>query len=261
MFEKWIPADPTMPTKGGEVLFISDLHLHPQDLAIQARFDAFVDWVKVYAPQRLYILGDFFHAWAGDDAIEEWSASIAMKLRSLVQNGISLFYMSGNRDFLLGQRFAQLVGWQVLSEPSLIQLGDESVLLAHGDRYCIKDKAHQWFRTFTRNKLFSALFLSLPLRYRRHLVNQVRQMSSSNKKKPLSQMDVVAEAVLKEMAFYKTKFLIHGHTHQPGVTYYTQSFYTQSLAEQRRYVLSDWDDNPLALCYDKVKGLYFVHCP
>lgn len=235
-----------------DVVFISDLHLHPNDEGIKLRFDKFIDWAK-NSVKVIYILGDFFHAWAGDDSINEWSLGIARQLHSLTSAGISLFYMAGNRDFLLGDVFAKYAGWIVLAEPTVISLGQEKVMLVHGDRYCIKDKAHQRFRLLTRNKLFTFLFLSLPLSYRNRLVNKVRTMSQNNQSKSLEEMDVVVDSVIAHMSQHQITTLIHGHTHKPGLARYEVK---QKIF--KRYVLSDWDDIPLLLCYDNTKGLYFA---
>lgn len=235
-----------------DVVFISDLHLHPEDKEIQYRFNTFIAWAK-QSVKAIYILGDFFHAWAGDDSINSWSQGIANQLQDLRSIGIDLYFMHGNRDFLIGKKFASLAGLKILSEPTLIQLG-EKVLLVHGDRYCTKDKAHQRFRRLTRNRIFTTLFLSLPLKYREQLVNKVRNMSLKNNNKTLEEMDVVAEAVIKHMSRYKITSLIHGHTHKPGITKY--NFNAQILT---RYVLSDWDDRPQILCYDNTNGIYLTH--
>ena len=235
-----------------DAVFISDLHLHPDDSLIQARFDRFVDWAKLSVKQ-IYILGDFFHLWVGDDAMNEWSRGIANQLYSLTTQGISISYLHGNRDFLLGPCFAQHAGWTVISEPTIIQLGDKSILLAHGDRYCTQDIVHQRFRRLTRNRLFSTLFLSLPLKYRQQWVNRIRLKSMSDTSKSAEQMDVVAKSVIEHMLKYNVKTLIHGHTHKPGLIHYNDS-----AGDLNRYILSDWDDNPQILCYDHSKGLYFT---
>ncbi|QMT60226.1 UDP-2,3-diacylglucosamine diphosphatase [Legionella sp. PC997] len=236
-----------------EAVFISDLHLHPENQAIQERFKQFLEWA-CDSVKNIYILGDFFHAWAGDDTVDDWSRAIASQLYALKKQEINVFYMHGNRDFLLGKNFAKMAGWTILPEPTVIQLGQDKVLLVHGDRYCTKDKAHQRFRFITRNKIFSTLFLSFPLKYRKKLVNQVRYHSEMNQNKSLEEMDVVAEVVVDHMSYYQVKQLIHGHTHKPGISSYQKN--SQKLV---RYVLSDWDDKPQLLCYDHTKGLYFAH--
>lgn len=233
-----------------DTVFISDLHLHPQDQAIKKHFDAFIDWA-MNSIKELYILGDFFHAWVGDDGIDEWGQGIALQIRSLIEKGIKVFYMHGNRDFLVGKDFARLCGWTFLTEPTLIELGQEKVLLVHGDGYCTHDVAHQRFRTLTRNQVFCSLFLMLPLKFRKKLVNKVRERSMTLNK-PVEQMDVVVQSVLNDMKKHQVRTLIHGHTHKPGLSEYVVD--DQLL---KRYVLSDWDDIPKLLCYDSTKGFYF----
>lgn len=235
-----------------DVAFISDLHLHPEDTAIEERFDQFVEWAK-HSISQLYILGDFFYAWVGDDSIDDWSRKIAKQIRSLVDAGIPVYFMHGNRDFLLGKRFAELAGWIQITEPKVIHLDDKEILLVHGDSYCTKDQNHQRFRKLTRNQLFPLLFGMLPLRFRNKLVEKVRQKSLMNHSLTAEQMDVVAEDVIKHMNQHSVIYLIHGHTHKPGVTTYESG--TNILT---RYVLSDWDDTPTFLCYNKTKGLHFM---
>lgn len=235
-----------------DAVFISDLHLHPQMPEIQARFESFLKWAK-QSVKTVYILGDFFHAWIGDDDIDEWSFAIAKGLHELKEGGVAVYYLWGNRDFLLGKTFTELAGWEMITEPFVIRLGDEPVLLVHGDNYCTKDIDHQRFRRLTRNKLFPLLFLRLPLKWRKRLVDKVRHDSAMNQSKTTEQMDVVIEAVLKQMKQFKVRTLIHGHTHRCGL-----STYEVDGLEYKRYVLSDWDDSPQVLCYDKAKGLYFT---
>lgn len=235
-----------------DAVFISDLHLHPEEKEICERFNVFVDWAK-HSVKRIYILGDFFHAWPGDDAQDKWSDDIALKIHDLSACGIEIFYMSGNRDFLLGNDFSSSAGWTVLKEPTLISLGDEPVLLVHGDRYCTKDKKHQRFRRLTRNRLFAWLFLQLPLSYRKRLVNAVRQISQNNQRAMMLPVDVVSDSVIKHMKHKKVHTVIHGHTHKPGLT-----SYEVDGVVLRRYVLSDWDDKPMLLCYYKTIGFLFL---
>ncbi|KGP62748.1 UDP-2,3-diacylglucosamine hydrolase [Legionella norrlandica] len=235
-----------------DAVFISDLHLHPEDKKIQARFDCFINWAQ-RSVKKVYILGDFFHAWSGDDSIDGWSQAVAGQINRLSQTGLEIYYMIGNRDFLLGSVFAEQAGWRVLTEPTVIILGSKKVLLVHGDRYCLKDKSHQRFRLLTRNRLFSFVFLKLPLSFRERLVNKVRNISLNNHSKSLEKMDVVPSAIIQHMSYNGADTLIHGHTHKPGSTTYQYKGKTLT-----RYVLSDWDDSPKLLCYDNTKGLYFT---
>ncbi|HBD9375319.1 TPA: UDP-2,3-diacylglucosamine diphosphatase [Legionella pneumophila] len=233
-------------------VFISDLHLHPEDNEIQARFHRFINWAR-NSVRKIYILGDFFHAWSGDDSINAWSDAIAKQIKSLTQSGIEIYFMTGNRDFLLGTSFAKRTGWKILTEPTVITLGNNRILLAHGDRYCTSDRSHQRFRLLTRNKWFSFLFLRLPLSIRKRLVNGVRKISLNNHHKSIEQMDIVKEAAIRHMSKNNAEILIHGHTHKPGLTNYS---YEERILT--RYVLSDWDDIPRLLCYDNTKGFYFT---
>ena len=234
-----------------EAVFISDLHLHPDETAITERFNRFITWAAINA-RHVFILGDFFHVWPGDDALDAWSGSIADRLTWLTTQGVTLYFMPGNRDFLLGDDFAKRAGVTKLTEPDIITLGDERVLLVHGDRYCTRDKGHQWLRRLTRNALFPKLFLRLPLSWREGLVNKVRESSQSNCSKSALQMDVVASDMLSHMQTLKINTVIHGHTHKPGLT-----THDSHGASYRQYVLSDWDDSPLVLCYSLARGFYF----
>lgn len=231
-----------------ETVFISDLHLHPEDDAIKGRFDAFIAWAAQHV-QKLYILGDFLHAWPGDDAIDAWSSSIALQIKSLIEAGLEVFYMHGNRDFLLGRDFSSLAGWELLSEPSVINCGNTPILLAHGDGYCIYDKSHQYFRRLTRTPLFCAIFTHIPLSLRQRLVGAVR---NRRYKKSPEQMDVVQEAFISDMQAHQVQHLVHGHTHKQGL-----HEYDINGKIFKRFVLSDWDDNPVILCYDGSSGFYF----
>ncbi|AMP89798.1 UDP-2,3-diacylglucosamine diphosphatase [Legionella pneumophila] len=235
-----------------ESVFISDLHLHPEDDEIQARFHRFINWAR-NSVRKIYILGDFFHAWSGDDSINAWSDAIAKQIKSLTQSGIEIYFMTGNRDFLLGSSFAKRTGWKILTEPTVITLGNNRILLAHGDRYCTSDRSHQRFRLLTRNRCFSFLFLRLPLSIRNRMVSGVRKISLNNHHKSIEQMDVVKETAIRHMHKNNTEILIHGHTHKPGLTNY--SYEGKILT---KYVLSDWDDIPKLLCYDNTKGFYFT---
>lgn len=240
-----------IPNERLAAVFISDLHLHPEEPLITERFNHFIEWAATNT-KTVYILGDFFHAWAGDDGLDSWSQSIAKRLLWLSKQQVTIYFMHGNRDFLLGKAFADLAGMVILPEPAIIQLGDTKILLVHGDRYCTKDKGHQWFRRLTRNRWFSHFFLRLPYKFRSQLVNKIRQHSQTNRSKPYSTMDVVVPHLLEHMQKYKVTTLIHGHTHNPGLINHC---YNESIFSQ--YVLSDWDDNPILLCYYESKDIFF----
>ncbi len=235
-----------------EAVFISDLHLHPDMPKIEERFNEFITWAKTHT-KTLYILGDFFHVWPGDDCFDAWSLGIVKLLRDLSLAGVNVFFMPGNRDFLIGERFYKESGTHPIKEPHVALIGNTSVLLVHGDRYCTKDTSHQWFRKVTRNSLFTSLFLKIPFKTRNKLVNKVRAQSQTGTYKS-DIMSTVPEVVIAHMEAQKINTLIHGHTHKPGLTKHLVG--TRVL---QQYILSDWDDKPQFLCYDKSKGFHFTH--
>lgn len=232
-----------------DAVFISDLHLHPDRPDISKRFSRFVHWAASNT-KSLYILGDFFHMWVGDDVQEAWSESIAAALSWLVKQGVQLYFMHGNRDFLLGKKFAGRIPMKILPDPSVIDFYGERVLLTHGDRYCTEDRSHQWLRRFTRNRVFTTLFMLIPYPVRRRLVSRVRQHSRDNQRKPSWKMAIVPNVMIGHMDQCQVKKVIHGHIHQPGLTTHAGNY--------QQYVLSDWDDEPQVLCYYRSKGFCFI---
>lgn len=235
-----------------DVVFISDLHLNPEEPQLINRFNAFIEWA-LNNTRSVYVLGDLFHVWAGDDCAPQWSLAIAQQFHRLVDHGIQLHFMPGNRDFLLGKTFAKLAGFQVLQDPTVINLDNDVLLLAHGDAYCVLDKAHQRFRRLTRNALFIFVFLRLPIKWRQRLVMQVREQSQRNHKQLPVQWDVVPEALIRDMRHHHVQILVHGHTHKPGLTSHQ---YEGQVYQQ--FVLSDWDDSPRILGYNKTSGFKFI---
>ena len=234
-----------------DAIFISDLHLHPDMPDISKRFDAFLVWVA-RRTRALYILGDFFHVWAGDDTSNAWSDAIAARLALLGKQGMQVYFMRGNRDFLLGEAFSKRAGFTLLEEPAYITLGDTPVVLVHGDRYCTQDKAHQRFRCLTRNRWFTACFMKFPKRLRVWIVRGVRARSETNLRKQPTIMDVVPASLVAHLKQCDVQTVVHGHTHKPG--------HTEHVFEgvgYQQYVLSDWDAPPSILCYDKPIGFYF----
>lgn len=242
-----------------EIVFISDLHLHPDALDIQQRLDAFFQWISQHLPKQLYILGDLFHVWVGDDCVDDWLLAIAARFHALTEQGVKVYFMPGNRDFLLGDAFAKQAGFTLLVDPTVIQLAkDMPVLLAHGDAFCLLDTAHQRFRKITRHAWFSRIFLMIPRRLRHAIVMKIRKKSQQNHNMSGDLGDVVPDACIHAMQEYGVHTLIHGHTHRPGLSVYN-SPETSHTKSYQRYVLSDWDDNPQVLCYYNSEGLMFVH--
>ena|SRR3990167_6106601 len=235
-----------------DAVFISDLHLNAEEPQLLSRFNAFVAWA-VDNTHAVYVLGDLFHVWAGDDCANSWSLAIADQFQHLAEHGIQLYFMPGNRDFLLGSSFAKQAGFQLLNDPTVITLDAQSILLAHGDAYCVLDKAHQRFRRITRNAWFISLFLSIPAKWRAHLVGKVRAQSQRNRNKSPLVWDVVPHALIEDMQRHHLNMLIHGHIHKPGLRKHQQK-----EGDYRQFVLSDWDDIPQILGYNKSTGFKFI---
>ncbi len=199
------------------ILLISDLHLHEERPDITGAFLAFLQQHAKHA-QALYILGDFFEVWIGDDAISPFQRSIAQALSAVAASGTQIYLMHGNRDFLIGNDFCKLADCQLLADPSLIKLAGESVLLMHGDSLCTSDKSYIRLRRVLRNPLILLILRNLPLRTRQRLAGDLRQKSKASTRMKASDItDVNPEEVARVMAQYKVRTLIHGHTHRPAV--------------------------------------------
>lgn len=213
-------------------LFISDLHLSPEDSATTAAFHSFLQGPARTA-SALYILGDLFEFWIGDDGLDEaFNAEIVAAIAQLADQGIKIFFLAGNRDFLPGARFAAAAKLSILPDPSLIHIHGQTLLIAHGDALCTDDLAYQRFRRIVRNPLVQTLFLALPRRWRQGQVEKLRQRSkASNQMKRSEIMDVNVLAVEQLMAQHHVQTLIHGHTHRPAI---------HTLSQGQRWVLPDW---------------------
>jgi UDP-2,3-diacylglucosamine hydrolase len=214
------------------ILFISDLHLSPADPATTAAFHAFLQGPAMHA-SALYILGDLFEFWIGDDSLDEvFNAEIVAAIAQLAKQGVNIFFVAGNRDFLPGQRFASAAGLTLLADPSLIDLNGQAVLISHGDALCTDDLAYQRFRRIVRHPVVQTLFLALPRRWRQGQVEKLRQRSkASNQMKRSEVMDVNAKAVEQLMVQHHVQTLIHGHTHRPAM---------HILPQGQRWVIPDW---------------------
>lgn len=210
-------------------LFISDLHLDPNQPQITNTFFYFLDHAAREA-EALYILGDFFESYIGDDDHSDFLESIARALTRITHAGLPVFLMHGNRDFLIGQSFADRTGIILIPDPTVITLHNQKILLMHGDSLCTDDKSHQRFRKLTRNKIIQKIFLSLPLSFRKKIAHKLRDESKQyNKTKSLEIMDVNQNAVIYALKKYNASKLIHGHTHRPMIS-------------EKRIVLGAWHD-------------------
>lgn len=218
-------------------LFISDLHLDPQRPEITALFGQFLDEEARHA-DALYILGDLFEAWVGDDDPSDAGAFTATKLRALHEAGVPVYFIRGNRDFLLGSAYAERCGMTLLEDPSVIDLYGTQTLISHGDLLCTDDTAYQQFRAQSRNATWQAQFLAQPLAARLAFAEQARAASKArygelvNKGMAETIGDVTPATVQEWFAHYNVNRMIHGHTHRPAVH--------DEGAGRTRIVLGDW---------------------
>ena len=227
------------------VLFISDLHLEAERPDITR---AFLHFLRSRARQAeaLYILGDFFEAWIGDDGMDEFQHSIARALRELADSGTRIYLMHGNRDFLIGKAFCREAGCTLLKDPSQLEIGGERVLLMHGDSLCTLDVAYMKLRRWLRNPLSLLILRNLPLSTRQKLARKLRSESrAQTRMKACEIVDVTPEEVVKVMTEHGVRTLIHGHTHRPAQ-------HELEIDDQpaRRIVLGDWDRQGWALQVD-----------
>jgi len=201
----------------GPQLFISDLHLTTERPAINRTFFAFLR-DEARSAAALYILGDLFDYWIGDDDLADpFNASVADGLRALVDGGCRVHFMPGNRDFLVGSRFAAACGMTVLDDPTVIDLCGTRTLLMHGDTLCTTDLAYQTFRTKVHTETWQRDFLARSLAERRAIAQGLRAESQEEKgTKTAEIMDVTPSAVEQVMREHDCTRLIHGHTHRPA---------------------------------------------
>jgi len=215
------------------VLFISDLHLAPERPAVTR---AFLSFLRDQASEvdALYILGDLFEAWVGDDDPTELAAQVQASLGELSQSGVKLYIQHGNRDFLIGQRFIQRCGAELLADEHLVQHQGQTALVMHGDSLCTDDVDYQRFRRKARNPIYKWCLSHLPLKRRQKLATDWRAKSmSANSNKSTAIMDVNSAAVDAVMAKHRVEVLIHGHTHRPDL---------HQVSQGQRIVLGDWHD-------------------
>lgn len=233
-----MPIASALPRHDGQqpVLFIADLHLDPARPEMIGRFEDFCAH-GARAAQALYILGDLFEVWIGDDDDDPALERVLDALGALTQAaGVPAFFMTGNRDFLVGPRFYARTGLQPLPDEHLIELFGRRALLCHGDTLCTDDVDYQRFRTMVRDPDWMRDFLERPLAERRHLAENLRNDSGkAMAAKERAAMDVNADAVADAVARHHAELLIHGHTHRPG-----HHRHTAGGRHFERWVLADW---------------------
>lgn len=216
-------------------LFVADLHLDP---ARPAATRTFIDFLNgaARAAERLYILGDLFEAWIGDDDPCAHHRSVREALANYTAAGHPCFFMPGNRDFLIGADFIAATGITLLPDPTLIEVAGTSVILSHGDALCTDDGSYQRFRRFTRRPGVIRLYNKLPFSLRRRIVARARESSqAATQTKPAEIMDVNQQAVETLMRRHAVDTLLHGHTHRMA-----EHHFDIGTHPALRIVLGDW---------------------
>ena len=217
-------------------LFISDLHLDPARPDITQLFGEFVDG-EARKADALYILGDLFEAWVGDDDPSDAGAFVAQRLKALADSGVPVSFIRGNRDFLVGDDYARRADMAILPDPAVVVLYGKPTLLMHGDLLCTDDTAYQQFRAQTRNPVWQAQFLAQPLAARLAFAQQARaaSLARQGELRDAGTMetitDVAPRTVAETFSRYGIDTLIHGHTHRPAV---------HETDGNTRIVLGDW---------------------
>lgn len=227
-------------------LFISDLHLEAKRPDITR---AFLRLLQTRAPSfdELYILGDFFEVWLGDDTIDELGREVVSALSHLSSQGTRVYLMHGNRDFLLGRRFCRAAGCTLLNDPTVVKLNGEPVLLMHGDSLCTDDLEYMRMRRWLRNPASRLLLRNLPKRTRYKLGRKLRDESQNRTRMKAADItDVNLGAVAHIMRAKGVKTLIHGHTHRPAI-----HDLMIDGEPAKRIVLGDWDQAGWALEVDE----------
>ena len=214
-------------------LFISDLHLqvsHPRTLEAFLRFLA----ERAVQAERLYLLGDIFEYWAGDDDLADpFHQTIITAIRQVAAAGVAVYWIAGNRDFLVGAGFAQAASLTLLQEPHLIETGGRRIALVHGDAQCTLDTNYMAFRAQVRDPGWQAQFLGMPLAQRKGIIAGLREGSrEAHTDKSYETMDVTPEAVTAVFDALDADVIVHGHTHRPAV---------HEHGGKLRYVLPDWE--------------------
>lgn len=216
-------------------LFISDLHLEAERPDISKQFLEFLERDASEADD-LYILGDLFEAWVGDDDPNTHYFTIKRALRKLVDGGIPVYFMHGNRDFLIGKKFANETGVRILKDPYKVKMYGQKVLLSHGDALCTDDLQYQKIRRMTRDLKWQATMLAKPLKDRLRMAEEARRQSLEQKLNlNMDIMDVNKNAVMQVIRKFNVDILLHGHTHRPAI-------HKIDLGRRKaqRIVLGDW---------------------
>ena len=221
------------PASWRRVDFISDLHLHATD---EATFRAWQQYLSRTSTDAVFMLGDLFEAWVGDDAALEFPASFEARCAEVLRGAarrMPLFFMHGNRDFLVGSDFLGHCETQFLQDPTVLAFASERWLLTHGDALCLADTDYQQFRQQVRDPAWQQAFLARPLAQRQHIARELREQSQQVQRAAETYADVDAAAACEWLDAAQAGSMIHGHTHRPAVH--------ELEPGRQRWVLSDWD--------------------
>jgi UDP-2,3-diacylglucosamine hydrolase len=217
--------------KPNSIIFISDLHLSAQDPIGVARFLDFLAGPAQHA-KVLYILGDLFDVWVGEDLNTDFQIEIQKALIGLSEKGIGLFFIAGNRDFLIQARYLQKAGCKRLPDPTIINLHGTPTLITHGDKLCTQDIAYQRYRRVAQHPITRFLFMCLPKKTRQRIGQQLREKSQRyQKQQDVRILDVFLPTVDQWFTQYQVKQMIHGHVHRPAI---------HESGANKRLVLGDW---------------------
>ncbi|NRR30634.1 UDP-2,3-diacylglucosamine diphosphatase [Oxalobacteraceae bacterium] len=223
----------TLPDQRVCALFISDLHLQP---AHPRTTEAFFDFLARHAAgaQQLYLLGDLFEYWAGDDdSSDPYHQSIISALRRVSDGGTAIYWIAGNRDFLVGSDFAAAAGLSLLPEIHVTEIAGQRIVLLHGDAQCTEDTGYMTFRAQVRQPAWQQQFVAMPLAQRKAIIAGMRENSRKEQSgKSYEIMDVTQAAIAQVFADTGCRLMIHGHTHRPAL---------HQVDGTRRYVLPDWE--------------------
>lgn len=239
-----IARNPAATSPGSEpasarwrALFVSDVHLQA---GMPGTTQAFLAFLSTHARQTraLYLLGDLFEYWAGDDDIDSpYQRRIVDAIRDVADAGVAVSWIAGNRDFLVGEGFAAATGASLLPDPSIIDFDGYPLVLSHGDAACTDDAAYMQFRELVRSDAWQRQFLAMPLAERKQAIEGMRQQSKAAlRDKPAEIMDVNEDAVAAMFENAQAHVMIHGHTHRPA-----RHLTGHGAGYRARYVLPDWD--------------------
>lgn len=227
-------------------LFISDLHLEAHQPDIGEQFLAFLEG-EARDAEALYILGDLFEVWLGDDDPNPYYQQMKTGLRKLADTGVPIYFMHGNRDFTIGEQFCEETGVSLLNDPTVVNLYGRDVLLCHGDSLCTDDVQYQQIRTMTRDPAWQAMMLSKSIEERIAFAVQAREESIARGDSISDEiMDVNADAVMAALREHNVDIMLHGHTHRPAV-------HDIDMEDQRatRIVLGDWYEQGSVVRWNK----------